>query len=384
MFTKWWRLVDDFAMLMTERRVQMSNNHIEEGLQGFMAAPGPESAYSLIMKCQSYLGNIASRWRDANLTRVDKIRELASEMLLILLEDFNSARVLHPRSILAFIHQRLKRLTRPARSRETAFGLTDSLPEIGRSGFTSMRLEFAEEIFLMVRGFLTGYHDEAASQLAFLFVHVFPEVPWASRLLAEKDGSDATRRLEADKKRMAAFNQNLRVQFRCLQHGDWREVTEWSAGERSHLAWRIISISPAEIGPETEAALTELNAWRERIDRRQAQSQHELAAALRVFADLRAGKTAHSSMQMATEDATPWGDTPDILLQLIGGPRDNLVLEQETEEWESRGLVSEQLPAFEDPEFIKVAEELSVWFGELCREKGKNSKQMGQKVLKYS
>ncbi len=362
----------------------MSNNHIEEGLHGFMAAPGPESAYSLIMKCQDYLGNIASRWRDANLTRVDKIRELASEMLLILLEDFNSARVLHPRSILAFIHHRLKRLTRPARSRETAFGLNDSLPEIGRSGFTSMRLEFAEEIFRMVRGYLTGYHDESASQLAFLFVHVFPEVPWASRLLAEKDGSDATRRLEADKKRMAAFNQNLRVQFRSLQHGDWREVSEWSAGERSHLAWRIISISPAEIGPETEAALTELNAWRERIDRRQAQSQHELAAALRVFADLRDGKTAQSPMQMAAEDAAPWGDTPDILLQLIGGPRESLVLEQETEEWESREPASERLPAFEDPDFIKIAEELSVWFGELCREKGKNSKQMGQKVLKYS
>ncbi len=363
----------------------MSNAIIEEGLHGFLAAPGPESAFALIMKCQSYLCNIAGSWREANLSRIDKIRELASEMLLVLLEDFDRTRVVHPRSILAFVHQRLKRLTRPHRSRETAFGLTDSMPEVGRVNFTPVRREFAEEIFQTVRGFLKGYPDENASQLAFLFVHVFPEVPWASRMLAEREGSEFSRRLEADKKRLATFNQSLRAQFKHLSCGDWREVTEWSSGERSHLAWRIISISPAEVEAAVEPDLIILDGWRERIDRRQPQSQNDLASALRVYGSIKGQESVQpQTLQIAAEEAAPWGESSDLLLQLIGGVRETSIVEEEAGEWQGIELMAGKVVNIDDPDFKKIAEELSQWIGELHGEKAKSSQQMGQKVLKYS
>ena len=365
----------------------MQNTSVEEALQKFMAQPGPETAFGLIVSCRGYLNNIAASWRELSLSREEKIRELASEMLLVLLEDFNAGRALHPRSVLAFIHQKLKRLTRPYHTRETAFGLAGDLPETGRTGFTPLRLAFADEIFTTVRNFLAGYPDANTGQLAFLFVHVFPEIPWASRLLADYEGVDPTRRLEADKKRMVSFNQNLRIRFRDLKNGDWRDVSEWSGGERSHLAWRIISISPAEIGPEAEAELRRLDVWRESIDRRQPQSQQNLLAAMQVFSSLRRQISAAADFEpqmLAAEEAAPWGDTPDLLLQLIGRPREISGVAAETEEWPDLAAFARQAVEVEDPEFNRLAESISCWFAELYRAKSKNSGQNRNKVVKYS
>ncbi len=346
---------------------------MEEGLADFLAFPGPEAAYRLIMNCQGYLRNIAAGWREPCLAWPDKIRELASEMLLILLEDFRPERVVHPRSVLAFVHQRLKKLTRPSRYRETPLGLTDSLPETGRTEFTPGRLEFAAEIFSAVRGFLLDYYDEQACQLAFLFIHVFPEVPWASRLLAQSEGLESNRRMEADRKRMALFNQNLRARFRSLKYGEWREVAGWSSGERSHLAWRIISISPGEISAGVENDLNHLADWRERIDRRQPQSVSDLDAAMRVFYDLRKGR-AGEHHSIAAEDAAPWGEPDDLLLQLLGGVPEPYLAGDSTSEWKNHEgfQIAKDAPA--DPEFVKLAEELSRWFAGICDEKAVNGR----------
>lgn len=364
----------------------MQNTGVEEALQKFLAQPGPETAFGLIVSCRGYLNNIAAGWRELSLSREEKIRELASEMLLVLLEDFNAGRVLHPRSVLAFIHQKLKRLTRPYHDRATAFGLAGDLPEIGRAGFTPLRLAFADEIFATVRNFLAGYPDANTAQLAFLFVHVFPEVPWASRLLADYEGADAARRLEADKKRMASFNHNLRIRFRDLKNGDWRDINEWSGGERSHLAWRIISISPAEVEREADADLQRLNAWREDIDRRQPQTQQNLLAALQVFSSLRRQRSAvdFEPQMLAAEEAAPWGDSPDLLLQLIGRPREVGGVAAETEEWpdfDSAGCLATDV---EDPDFNRLAESVSNWFAEIYRAKSKKTEQNRNKMVKYS
>ena len=365
----------------------MQNACIEEALQKFLAQPGPETAFGLIVSCRGYLNNIAASWRELSLSREEKIRELAGEMLLVLLEDFNAGRVLHLRSVLAFIHQKLKRLTRPYRTRETAFGLAGDLPETGRTCFTPLRLAFADEIFATVRSFLAGYPDANTAQLAFLFLHVFPEIPWASRLLADYEGVDPTRRLEADKKRMAGFNQNLRIRFRDLSNGDWREITEWSGGERSHLAWRIISISPAEVEPDTETELQCLDNWRESIDRRQPQSQQNLLAAMQVFSSLRRRRpvvVGAESQMLAAEEAAPWGDTPDLLLQLIGRPCEISGVAAETDEWPDFDAFARRVEKVEDPAFNLLAEEVSSWFAELYSAKGKKSGQNHDKVVKYS
>ncbi len=363
----------------------MLDTFVEEALQKFLAQPGPETAFALILNCRGYLNNIAASWRELSLSREEKIRELASEMLLVLLEDFNAGRALHPRSVLAYVHQKLRRLTRPYHTRETAFGLAGDLPEVGRTGFTPLRLAFADEIFTTVRNCLAGYPDANTAQLAFLFVHVFPEIPWASRLLADYENVDPVRRLEADKKRMLSFNQSLRIRFRDLKNGDWREITEWSGGERSHLAWRIIGISPAEVEPETETELQCLDTWRESIDRRQPQSQQNLLAALQVFSSLRRRRsvTDDSEQQMlAAEEAAPWGDTPDLLLQLIGRPCEISGVAAETEEWPDFDSASRRAVDIEDPEFNRLAEEISGWFAEIYRARSKKTGQNSDKVVK--
>ena len=361
----------------------MTINHLEEGLAGFLAAPGPESAFRLISHCRGYLANIAAGWREPGLNRLDKIRELASEMLLILLEDFDRARVVHPKSVLAFVHQRLKRLTRRQR-REIAFGLADSLPEIGRTEFTARRLEFADEIFRTVRDFLVSYPNEMASQLAFLFIHIFPEVPWASRMLAEQENAAPDRRLEADKKRMALFNNQLRQRFKKLELGEWREVTSWNSGERSHLAWRIISISPAEVSAAVADDLAILDTWRERIDRRQAQSPHDLAAALRVHRDMRARIASPEMCYLAAEEAAPWGDPADFLLQIIGKCPELYQVAESTGELQVEELATAPVDDGDDPDFIRLAEELSHWFGTLQEKRTPENQKKGQPLFKYS
>ena len=364
----------------------MTTNHLEEGLAGFLAAPGPESAFRLITLCRGYLANIAAGWREPGLNRLDKIRELAGEMLLILLEDFDRARVVHPKSVLVFVHQRLKRLTRRQR-REIAFGLADSLPEIGRTEFTARRLEFADEIFKTVRDFLTSYPNEMASQLAFLFIHVFPEIPWASRMLAEHEGVAPERRLEADKKRMTLFNSQLRQRFKTLEQGEWREITTWNSGERSHLAWRIISISPAEVSAPVAEDLAELDAWRERIDRRQAQSPLDLAAALRVHRDMRdrVACPAHpEACSLAAEEAAPWGESDDFLLQIIGKCPELYQVAETSSELQVENLMTAPPDDADDPDFIRLAEELSHWFGTLQENRTPKNEKQGQPLFKYS
>lgn len=360
----------------------MSESNNEAMLSAFLAKPGPASAFALIAACRGYIVNVASRWHEANLSREDKIRELMSEMLLILLEDFSSTRAMHPRSVLAFIHLKLKRLTMPAMRKESAFGLSDDQAEVGRINFSPLRLELSEEIFQTVRRCLLGSQDEQLRQLVFLFVHVFPEVPWVSRLLAQKDGSTELTRIEADKKRLARFNNNLRSEFKNLQSGDYQEIATWSSGERSHLAWRIINISPIEVSVDAEFALTELAAWRERIDRRQPQSQNDLAAAMRVYDSMRSQFGISPAIFYAAEEAEPWGDAPEILLQLIGNPTDNYDLAEEASEWQQDDSVVDEEVA--DPEFLKIAEELSQWFGGLLNEKRKINEKTVRKVIKYT
>jgi hypothetical protein len=242
----------------------MSDSHLLTAIEAFLADPAP-SAVRRVLECSEwFIVNQARRWAASGMVFADRCRELLAEMFLILVEQVTPGRVTHPKGVLAYVALRLRRLTRPGRARECPFGLAGDLDGVGRSGFTPSRLALVEALVSAVRQVLATDPHRETRRLETLFLHVRPELAWASRHLAAGTVTDPQQRYEADKKRHQGFCRTLRTAFEEIPHGDWQEVQEWSAGERSHLAWSIISLADWELHGLAADDLQALADWRDR------------------------------------------------------------------------------------------------------------------------
>lgn len=348
----------------------MTENLFAHAAAVFIEHRSPENAYAMIDSAREFVARHAFFWRNNDLSISDKIREIMSELFLILLEDFAPQKVNHPNSILKYLNLRLMRLTRPSQKRETSVGLSENLSELGRINIDPLRHQLAEEIFMCVRQNLAQIADARLALLEFLFIHVYPEVAWASRLIAKKYDLDPGKCFETDKKRHSKFNERLRNSFKNLDSGDWRQITEWSAGERSHLAWRIIDITIAETSEEALEHISSLEKWRETIDRRSEQGTNNLDTAATIL-EIMQQHYRSANFAVAEESAAPYGETSndDILLELIGPVADNFNVAQESEQWEQSSDETVELAEYEE-----IAAEIRQWAVRLLKSPSIKSK----------
>ncbi len=301
----------------------MNDQGLLEALAGFLAHPDRSSLDGFLSNAGSFVIAQAKAWRDSKMPLVDRCREILSEIFLIMMEDFLPHRVAQPASVLSYLSLRLRRMTRPKCGRTIPFGLPPDLPETGRCGFTLFRLEMIAEIVRAVRETHAFEPHPETKSLEFLFLHVSPDLAWASRFLEAQAGHDSSPRLEADKKRHQSFNRSVRRRLEGIQIGDWRDVNQWSPGERSHLAWKIIGLSPFESGSLTGAEIETLENWRETWEKpteRDASLMELVRKGCRLFESLyRSGPASASVPDMAHEEAAPYGLTeePDLLLSLL-------------------------------------------------------------------
>ncbi|MFZ2959204.1 MAG: hypothetical protein WA705_20145 [Candidatus Ozemobacteraceae bacterium] len=239
------------------------SHSLNDALGAYLASPVPATVDRLLGAAGTFVIGHARAWKTSGLAFADRCREILTEMFLILREDIKPGRLCHNFGLLAYLSLRLRRLTRPYRGKSIPFGLSEDLPDVGRLSFTSERLYLVDELVETVRKALAIESHELTQRFEFLFLHVAPDVAGVSRLLAQRDAEDAARRVEADKKRHQAFNRSLRARFEELKRGDWQDISDWSSGERSHLAWRIISFSPIEAAEMGETVYHGLETWRD-------------------------------------------------------------------------------------------------------------------------
>lgn len=290
----------------------MRDATLEQALSSFLAAPD-RGVDGLLTAFGPFVMDQARFWQRSCLSFTDRCREILTELFLILIEDIRVEKVNRPESVLSYLNLRLRRLTRPASSRAIPFGLADDLPDSGRCGFTPLRLEIVRELAGCTRSALVNDPHEATRLLEFLFIHIAPDLASASRFLALATGAQAESRIEADKKRHQAFTRQLRSRFESMESGDWRDVSNWSGGERSHLAWRLISFTRHERSLMGEPLAIALEEWR---DDRQPYRHEEARAALVAPAigsltglyPPRAGTSLHA----AGEASAAYGDATDL------------------------------------------------------------------------
>lgn len=346
----------------------MNENLFNEALREFIAKPSSTAAFALLTSCKVMIIRLAKGWRDPNLSLDERIREIMSEILLILLEDFSTTKVKHPNAVLSFIQMKIRRLTKPYVGLSVPFGNANDMSELGRVNFSALRLELADEIFRVVRRCLLNSADQKLGLLEFLFIHVYPEITWASKMLAQNNGIDLITQINADKKRHSRFNLALRNELKKLNSGDFFEVSNWSGGERSHMAWRIINITPTEIADHEDDALQKLEQWRETIDRRQPQPIDKLLIAQRIYNSMRRSFAADNNMAIAAEEAEPYGEEPDLILQLLGGNRHHNVMAHETnDEWQQTEPAV--IDSVSEAAFSQVASQVMQWFDKLISDK---------------
>ncbi len=359
----------------------MSDDQFSLIFARFAASPNGKTALELLQCCRKLIIGQAISWRAKDLSFGDKVKEIMSEMLLILLEDFSSQRMEHPKSILKFLKLKIRRLTRPSQRREFSFGAAEDLPESGRCNFSACKLALVDEIHATIRRCLLHQFDQQLGLLEFLFIHIYPEINWASRLISQRTGEIPEKRLFSDKKRHNSFNQLIKKELQSLQNGEMHEIVNWSGGERSHLAWRIINISPAEIDCGVNDALEHLEDWRENIDRRQPQLLSNLLIAERVYSSMRTSISDRHKLRLAAEDVEPYGETEDLLLKLIGKRFVTTAAEETEQNWQAA-----QAAGSSDLEniFNQVAIDVCDWFEPLAKDlSNRLTSKNEQSVVKY-
>lgn len=237
---------------------------LDEALKRFNKEADSKSITAVVGSLRGFILLHASRWLNSGLCFADRCKELLSEVFLILIEDFKFAKLAGSATALAYLGLRIRRLTRPRNRIEAVpFGLSGDMPDSGRSAFTPSKLNLTEVVTGVVRSCLAAEKAENTRILEFLFMHVNPEIAWASRFIAQAVDEDLRKRIEADKKRHSRFHRTLKTALEQLDSFDLSEISSWSAGERSHLAWKIISFSPAEAALAGEEASTVIDRWRE-------------------------------------------------------------------------------------------------------------------------
>ena len=294
----------------------MKENDSELAIKVFLENPTPQTALALISSCKSFVLRQAVEWKNCKLGIKEKIQELMAEMFLILLEDFNPEQIKQPASALSYLKLKLRRLTRISKNKPVAFSFADEKPDSGRINFTPLRLELTDEIIKVIRQTLANQTKEKAGLLEFLFIHIYPEVAWASRLIAQAYDQNPDKRHAADKKRHQKFNLELQNSFKNLKNGNWQDIRDWSAGERSHLAWRIIDISPRETGLKFSEELEKLSQFRENFSKKAQFSTSQLEPAEKVFIALQSNWSS-IPQKIAAEPAATYGETPDLIAMLV-------------------------------------------------------------------
>ncbi|MGM0601402.1 MAG: hypothetical protein ACQETH_16445 [Candidatus Rifleibacteriota bacterium] len=288
----------------------------EQAIKDFLLQPSPQTAIALIKSCKSFVIRQAVEWKNCQLSMQEKFQELMAEMFLILLEDFKPEQIKQPASALSYLKLKLRRLTRVSKNKPVAFAFADEKPDSGRINFTPLRLELTDEIVKTIRQTLANQTKEKTGLLEFLFIHIYPEIAWASRLLAEAYKQSPEKRHAADKKRHQKFNLELQNGFKNLKNGNWQDIRDWSCGERSHLAWRIIDISSNETGLELNHELEKLSHFRENFSKKSQFSISQLEPAEKIFTALQ-NTWSSGAQKIAAEPAAPYGESPDLIAMLV-------------------------------------------------------------------
>lgn len=332
--------------------------------ESFVANPSPEKALILVNNCRNFVSRQAACWTNRNLSYFEKIREVMTEMFLILIEDFKPELCQTGYSILSYLDLRLRRLTRPKKSKTIAFGLVDDFADLGRCSFSPLRLQFTDEIVAAVRTSVVSQEELQAGMLEFLFIHIYPEVAWASRLIAQATGENPIARHEADRKRHQKFNRLLKQAFSKLEFGDWREISEWTSGERSHLAWRIVDLTAVETGAAYEKELREFYQCREDFDKRREEPVNFHSSAV-LFRALQANwRLPGNPFQDVAEPAASYGEEMDLIGSLIR--RVNFVnsVEEAAQDFEP---MKDDNSVVDSVDFDKAAAEVAEWICKLLK-----------------
>jgi hypothetical protein len=344
-------------------------NHKEQCLDAFLKEQNPVTAYNFVLSCRDYIINICKTWREPNLTDKDKIRELICEVFLILLENFKASKVTRRESLLTYIHYRLKQVVK-ARGRdllsfEKALTVADNG---GRYSFTTEKLAITKSVYGCLRRALLTEQDEDCAFLVFLFVHIYPQSFWASRQLIEGNVELNVTLIERYRKKLQRFNLRLRRSIELNADFDWKEIFTWSRGERSHLAWKLICVSPNEVELGLHRELDVINRWREGARRDELASFEQKQAAKQILSSMRniwakSSEKSNVSDLMVSEEQAEWG-TPRDMLEIFLGMDDGGI-----GTWNSAESLASSLyttDALRDT-FSDLAKELADWFEKLAR-----------------
>lgn len=297
----------------------MSDEIFARAVSEFVSNPSPPKAMRVIDNCRNFVIKHAVDWQNNHMSMFERVREIMAEMFLILLEDFRPEKSGDCFSLLSYLGLKLRRLTRPRQIRSIAFGLSSDMADLGRHHFSPLRLQLTGEIVLAVRSTLAAQAEQQTGLLEFLFIHVFPEITWASRVISSFTGEVCETRHEADRKRHQTFNRTLREKFNYLQSGDWREIHDWSSGERSYLAERIIDFVPKDFADDFSDELERLDRWRSKIDKHAEVAAEEIRNAATLFRGLqmRFKDDVCDLPPRVREDAAVYGDDFDLLAALL-------------------------------------------------------------------
>ncbi len=358
----------------------MRDAALEQALSEFLAAPG-NGVDRLMDACGPFVLGQARLWQRSRMPFIDRCREILTEIVLILLEDIRPDRAAQPASVLAYLSLRLRRITRPYPSKATPFGLSGDLPDRGRCDFTPMRLDLVRELTGYTRSALLNDPHEATRSIEFLFIHIAPDLAAASRFLAIAGGTDPEARVEADKKRHQAFTRQLRRQFEALESGDWRDVANWSGGERSHLAWRLISFTHIERAKLGDPLATALESWRDAPQPYRSETSRAglilpaIESLAGMYPPLRV--TERPAGHLVAEPAAPYGAAEEVdpLAQLLmpGSARTQIrSLRQDADEYGSAPV--ETLAESDDESveaaaraYLEAVKSVRSWFEKVSR-----------------
>ncbi|MBQ2591959.1 MAG: hypothetical protein II567_01590 [Candidatus Riflebacteria bacterium] len=346
-----------------------------EAYNNFIKDPSPQNALDFVISCHKYICITASKWRQPDMTRKDKINEIITEMYLILIEDFSSGKAISCQSAFAYLDSKLRRLVNPAKKHFFS-SLTDVSPTLLSSNnqFTIDKVNMIEEIVRIIRKNVLEDSVNNHGLVPFLFIHIYPKIHWISSILAERENVSAESRYEADAKRLNRFNNQLRNQFNKLTNGDWREILNWSLTERRHLAWKIISISPNEVELNAADDLNLVYNWRDNFDIHAHQDISKLNSALNVYNSM---SRCFPKDNLAVAEENDFEETsPNVISMLISDyyAVENVVNEDK-EYFESLGQCFENSVsnAEKDVEFMEAVQELNKCFGKILTERYKNT-----------
>jgi hypothetical protein len=350
----------------------MQSKGLEQAINKFITDTNPATAMAVIQSCEGFVVKHAMSWKNPTLSPAEKIREVMAEMFLILLEDFRADLSKGAFSVLSYLGLKLRRLVRPEPIKVMAFADMSDLTDTGRYNFSQAKMSLTNEIVTAVRCALAQQKMQTSGMLEFLFIHIYPEVSWASRLLAETYQEDRQQRHAADRKRHVKFNQVLRQYFNGLKSGSWHEIREWSSGERSHLAWRIIDLSVAQTDSELLEELNIVAQWRDNFTRQKCVIDNGVAAAQKLFLSLKNRyMPVEEPAKAAAEEAQAYMADFDLIGSLLAIVSSNNQVADAAKNYEAPEIKQDEsiVAGVFSQDFKQAADEINQWLKQLLKDK---------------